>query len=105
MAQFSEEVRDDGACVVRTTGELDLATAAEFIEVVRGSLSRCSAVEIDLGDITFIDSSGLGALVRLRKEAGVQDSSLFLTRVTPSTDRLLRLTGLVEFFDIRATQD
>ncbi|MGA9103526.1 STAS domain-containing protein [Aeromicrobium sp.] len=105
MAQFSEEVRGDGVCVVRADGELDLATVEEFIGVVRGSLSRGSAVEIDLGDITFMDSSGLGALVRLRKEADGQDASLSLTRVTASTDRLLQLTGLLDYFDIRATRD
>jgi anti-anti-sigma factor len=91
-------------CVVRPAGELDLAAVEEFIDVVRGSLSRCSAVEIDLGDITFIDSSGLGALVRLRKEAEANESSLYLTKINPATDRLLRITGLIDFFDIRTGQ-
>jgi len=104
MAQFSEEVGGDGACVVRPAGELDLAAVEEFIDVVRGSLSRCSAVEIDLGDITFIDSSGLGALVRLRKEAEANEASLYLTKINPATDRLLRITGLIDFFDIRTGQ-
>jgi anti-anti-sigma factor len=104
MARFSEEARDDGRCVVRTAGELDIAAAEEFIEVVRASLGRCTIVELDLGDITFIDSSGLAALVRLRKEAGANDVSLRLTKVSPATDRLLRLTGLVDVFDISTSQ-
>jgi anti-anti-sigma factor len=104
MAQFSEVVRDDGVCVVRTSGELDIAAAEDFVEVVRTSLGRCGTVEIDLGDVTFIDSSGLGALVRLRKEADAEDANLYLLNVSGTTDRLLRLTGLLEFFDIRASQ-
>ena len=104
MAQFSEVVRDDGVCVVRTAGELDIAAAEDFVEVVRTSLGRCGTVEIDLGDVTFIDSSGLGALVRLRKEADAENASLYLFNVSAATDRLLRITGLVEFFDIRASQ-
>lgn len=104
MAQFSEDVRGDGLCVVRPEGELDLAAVEEFIGIVRGSLDRCTMVEIDLGAITFIDSSGLGALVRLRKEAEENDASLYLTKISSGTDRLLRITGLIDFFDIRAGQ-
>jgi anti-anti-sigma factor len=104
MAQFSEVVRGEGQCVVQTEGELDLAAIEEFIDVVRGSLSRCTAVEIDLGNVTFIDSSGLGALVRLRKEAEAQGASLYLTRITAATERLMQLTGLVEYFDIHTSQ-
>ncbi len=104
MAQFSEDVRGDGLCVVQPEGELDLAAVEEFIGIVRGSLDRCTSVEIDLGAITFIDSSGLGALVRLRKEAEENDASLYLTKISSGTDRLLRITGLIDFFDIRSGQ-
>ena len=104
MAQFSGETRGDGLCVVRAAGDIDIAAAEEFLEVVRDVLSRCTAVEIDLGHVTFIDSSGLGALVRLRKEADANEISLCLTNVSAATDRLLRLTGLIEFFDIRTSQ-
>ena len=104
MARFSEEARDDGVCVVRTSGDLDLAAVEEFIEVGRAVMSRCAAIELDLGDVTFIDSSGLGALVRLRKEAEAGNVPMHLTRVSESTSRLLELTGLTGVFDISASQ-
>jgi anti-anti-sigma factor len=104
MAQFSGDDRGDGVCVVRAAGDIDIAAADEFLEVVQDVLSRCTTVEIDLGDITFIDSSGLGALVRMRKEADDKHVTLRLTNVSAATDRLLRLTGLIEFFDIRTSQ-
>jgi len=104
MAQFSGEARDDGLCVVRAAGDIDIAAAEDFLEVVRDVLSRCTEVEVDLGDVTFIDSSGLGALVRMRKEADAKQVSFCLTSVSAATDRLLRLTGLIDFFDIRTSQ-
>lgn len=104
MAQFSGETHDGGLCVVRAAGDIDIAAAEEFLEVVRDVLNRCTAVEVDLGDVTFIDSSGLGALVRMRKEADDKRVSLCLTNVSGATDRLLRLTGLIRFFDIRTGQ-
>lgn len=104
MAQFSEDVRDAGTCVVHAAGELDLEAVEEFIATVQGALSRCTCVEIDLGDVTFMDSSALGALVRLSKDADRADAELHLTRITPATDQLLRLTGLTDFFSIRTSQ-
>lgn len=104
MAQFSGEDRADGLCIVRAAGDIDIAAAEEFLEVGRDVLSRCTTVEIDLGDVTFIDSSGLGALVRMHKEAADQRVPLSLTNVSAATDRLLQLTGLHSFFDIRTSQ-
>jgi anti-anti-sigma factor len=104
VVQFSEEVRD-GTCVVRIAGDLDLAAVDDFVEVGRVSLGRCQGVELDLGGVTFIDSSGLGALVRLHKESDEQGTPLHLTNVTEATERLLELTGLTGVFDIRASRD
>ncbi len=104
MAEISEEVRD-GLCVVRVAGDLDLAVMEAFVEAVRASLGRCEACELDLGAVSFIDSSGLGALVRLRKESDAQGTPLRLTNVTEATARLLQLMGLTEVLDIRMGQD
>ena len=104
MAQFSEDVRGD-VCVVQATGDIDLAAIVEFMSVVRGSLERCSRVEIDLGGVAFIDSSGLGALVRLRKESGAQGTSVHLVNVNEATERLFELTGLADVLDFRTSQD
>jgi len=100
VAQFSEEVHD-GQTVVRVAGDLDLAAVEDFVEVVRACLGRSEGVELDLGGVSFIDSSGLGALVRSRKEAESQDKTLRLSNVSETTHRLLNLTGLAEVFDIR----
>ena len=104
MAQFSGDTRDDGLCVVRAAGDIDIAAAEEFFAVVQDALGRCTSVEVDLGDVTFIDSSGLGALVRMRKEADANQVSFGLVNVSSATDRLLQLTGLADFFDIRTSQ-
>ena len=100
MAQFSEDARGDDVCVVRAAGDIDLAVIDEFMGVVRGCLRRSPTVEIDLGGVTFIDSSGLGALVRLRKEAEADEVTLRLTEVNDATNQLLQMTGLGDVFDI-----
>jgi anti-anti-sigma factor len=104
VSQFEEVPREDGACVVRVSGEVDLAVAAEFQEQVRGCLTRSARVELDLGGLTFIDSSGLGSLVLLQKEAAQQAKSLVLVNVNARVNRLLEVTGLQHTFDIRSPQ-
>jgi len=104
VAQFSEEVRD-GQSVVRVAGDLDLAAVEDFVQVVESCLGRSEGVELDLAGVSFIDSSGLGALVRSRKAAEAQSKTLRLSNVNEPTQRLLNLTGLAEVFDIRTSLD
>jgi anti-anti-sigma factor len=101
VATFEEGTRDDGGCVVRLGGEIDLAVADELVTVILGCFDRADDVEVDFGGVTFIDSSGLGALVRVRNEATARGKRLSLVDVGRPTTRLLEITGLLDAFDIR----
>ena len=57
-------------------------------------------LEIDLGDVTFIDSSGLGALISLRNVAEQEGASLVLVRVSPAVDRYFELAGVRDTFRV-----
>jgi anti-anti-sigma factor len=101
MAEF-QETGGDGSRLVSMAGEIDLAVTDEVIAVVRSSLSGADHVDLDFAGVTFIDSSGLGALVLLRNEAAGQGKQLSLVNLSPATSRLLRITGLQSAFDICA---
>jgi anti-anti-sigma factor len=90
----------DGTRHISLVGEIDLAVTDEFLTQVRESLAAADHVDLDFGGVTFIDSSGLGALVLLRQEAGQQSKRLSLVNVSPATSRLLRITGLEDAFDV-----
>ncbi len=105
MVEFRESERSDGGCVLSVEGEFDLAVVDEFLEWALPCLGRADAIEIDLGAVSFIDSSGLGALVRVRNEAADKGKSLSLVNPSPATHRLLELTGLQQAFDIRSNPD
>ena len=57
---------------------------------------------IDFGQTTFMDSSGLGALVSNFKNAQEKGIELVLQNVTPQVMAVLNLTGLVDVFTIEA---
>jgi anti-anti-sigma factor len=93
MADFSREVMDvDGVHLVTLAGELDIATAeglADWLIAVSGS-----AVVVDLSGLTFMDSSGIAALVIARNHIEKSGNELILTRPTPIVERALVATGL-----------
>jgi anti-sigma B factor antagonist len=98
---FREDRPAGGTCVLAVEGEVDLAVVDELLERARGCLSRDAALELDMQGVSFIDSSGLGALVRLRQDANQARKRLTLVNVSQATDRLLEVTGLHTAFDIR----
>jgi anti-sigma B factor antagonist len=83
------------AHVVRVKGELDAATAptlqAELADTVEEGWDR---IVIDLTDVPFVDSSGLGALVAVRKRALEQGTEVVLRSPHDRVRMLLDVTGL-----------
>jgi anti-sigma B factor antagonist len=83
----------EGHQICRPAGEIDAATVSQF-RAVLGELSENLRVVIDLSDVTFVDSAGLGALIggiRRTRELG---GDVVLACPRPSMARLLRTTGL-----------
>lgn len=85
----------DASAVVALAGELDLASAPELQrcleELFEGGAQR---VVVDLGDLAFIDSTGISALVRGKNRALDAGRSLALRRPRPGVRRVLEITGV-----------
>jgi len=92
-------VRSGAPLVVTIRGEVDLATSPELESSVSRAFDGApSVVVLDLGALTFIDSSGLRVLVSLAREASARGASLALRAVPPHAQRVLDLTGLSDTF-------
>ncbi|HEY7008610.1 MAG TPA: STAS domain-containing protein [Jatrophihabitantaceae bacterium] len=82
-------------------GEIDLNTADQLLTRGRKLLTNCGPgipLIIDLGAVTFMDSSGLSALVRLRRATEAKGTQLLLRDVPDRVSSVLRLTGMSEYF-------
>ena len=88
----------DGRSRVTVAGELDAASAGELEAALSEPATAGTVVELDLGQVTFIDSSGLRALLVVQQAVSDGGGSLMLGATTPAVDRLLQLTGLSETF-------
>ena len=90
------EVTDAGRCrVLALTGEIDAASVGDLLRE-SDDLAAAGHVDqvLDLGGVRFLDSSGLGAFVSLRRQLAVAGGSLALACDNESIMRLLRLTSL-----------
>ena len=87
---------DDGIVVARLAGELDLMASGRVTETVTSALASTDAarVVLDMGGVTFCDSSGLGALLDVRRAAADRDVPLVLRDVTRQVARLLDLADV-----------
>ncbi|HET6165494.1 MAG TPA: STAS domain-containing protein [Marmoricola sp.] len=99
MSEFVAEISDASPHVVVVAGELDIAVADAFLDRCRQALAGAGdTIELDLGGVTFIDSTGIGALVRVHREATAQGTSVRLTHVPRQVSRVLDLSGLARLF-------
>jgi anti-sigma B factor antagonist len=84
---------DSDPAVIRVGGELDSNSARELRAGMTGVVGRQQTI-VDIREVSFVDSAGLGALVggirRLREAGG----SVVLCCTRASVLRLLRMTGL-----------
>ena len=82
-------------------GELDLEHAYTFDE----ELKRVEAMSpdcicLDLRELNFLDSSGLGRLVAARRRSMKEGRRLVLVRGPATVQRLLQLTAVEESFEL-----
>lgn len=96
---------ENGEAPVIITIEHDVIDAANAWEVkpsimdviLRGNRH----VRINLANVTFIDSTGLGMLVNVLREAREVGGSVMLIHVRPDVQRVIRVTGLDTFFGLQ----
>lgn len=82
---------------VRLIGDIDLAAQDEVLAVLEPATCRAAHagedLVVDLGDVTFLDSTGIALLVRARRQLpdGV---ALVLARPPEQVRRVLEISGL-----------
>jgi len=89
-----------GKTVVKAGGRIDSACASEFADRLAEAAQAVGEGEltIDLGSVSYISSSGLRALLKLRKTRGEE---IRLVEVVPQVYDVLEMTGFTSMFRVR----
>jgi anti-sigma B factor antagonist len=86
---------------VRVWGEVDVQTSPVLDEQLQSVLDQGpSSVVVDLGEVTFLDSTGLSVLIAGLKRCQAAGGSLRVVAPQPNVRRVLEITGLTEAFDL-----
>ena len=100
LAIASREV--DGVTVLDLSGRIPLGEGSvQLRDAIRDSIGKGQKkILLDLGDVNYIDSSGLGELVSAYTSAKNQGATVKLLKLTKKVHDLLQLTKLYTVFDI-----
>jgi anti-anti-sigma factor len=94
------QTRPAGEVVIVAQGELQQSTVPQFRQAVTEALATgADRLVIDLSQITFIDSSGLSALVGARHAGDRAACRISLAGVSPALRRTLNTTGLTDYLN------
>ncbi len=90
--------------IVHLQGEVDLASAPQLRRELYDIIDQGHRwIAIDLSDVDFMDSTGLGVLIGALKRLREADGSLALAGFKPAVSRVFEITGLDRIFTIHAS--
>ena len=95
MSLTTSVLHDDGIAIVAIAGELDLAVAGDLDAVLAGVLADgLLRVIVDLDELRFCDSTGLGALIRVSRRVQEAGGVCVVAGAQGAVERLLDLTSM-----------
>jgi len=96
--------RTDHRFYVSVAGEVDLATAPELDTVLLAAIvNQPQEIVIDLTDVTFLDSTGLGVIVRALKRTRERGTTLNLIASNERVLKVFAITGLDTILSIHSS--
>jgi anti-anti-sigma factor len=106
--EIATTYEQDGVTVVTVDGEIDLATSPQLRTQLLDMLTEQRpphVLVVALDGVSFLDSTGLSALVAVHRHAKNLGVDLRLTSPAPGPSRVLNITGLDDAFRIYPTLD
>lgn len=96
----------NGVLIIDCNGRIVFGEeAAALRENVKTALAQNKRVILNLKNVTYIDSGGLGTLVGLFTSAHSSGGNIKLTSLSPRVDQLLQVTKLATVFELYETED
>lgn len=96
----------EGRTVVSVAGEIDAYTAPKLREAVIPLAEEPNPIlTINLKNVSYMDSTGLGVFVGLLKIVRKHDGQLNLVELSDRLERLFSITGLSDIIDISSKSE
>lgn len=92
--------KGEGCAVLKLGGRFDFNADREFREGVDRALQQQGRVDVDLGDVAYLDSSALGMLLMLRDKAKSASREVRLVNARGSVRQVLEIANFGKLFSI-----
>jgi len=91
----------DGVLIIDCSGRIVFGDESSLLrETVKKAVTENNRIVLNLGEVSYIDSGGLGTLVALRTTAQNAGGTIKLTNLTKRVGDLLQVTKLLTVFDV-----
>jgi anti-sigma B factor antagonist len=88
-----------GYYVVYLKGSLDMYTSVELKSQTDSiALKPDENIVLQLNDVSYIDSSGIGVLIKIVNAVQAQKGHVLLTGIKPMIEKIFKVAGLMNFF-------
>jgi len=103
--QLTTEATGDLAVVMLHGGYLDASNAEEFRREITPALEGNAKVILDMSEVRFLDSAGLGTLLSCLREVSAEGGDLKLCGLSRSVRSTFEVARMHRIFDIVATRE
>jgi stage II sporulation protein AA (anti-sigma F factor antagonist) len=96
-----------GVLIIRVEGELDMHTVDEFREYADNMVhnARAKFVLFNFKGVSFIDSSGLGAILGRYKKINQVEGELLVSQAQPQVAKIFEVSGLLQLIKLFETDN
>ena len=95
------EISESGATlVIRVGGELDASNRADIEPAVLAAIASAQSVIIDLAELTFCDSRGIGMFIAAHEKARAEGTAISFRHVVGPVRRVFDITRLDTIVDV-----
>lgn len=91
--------REGGASLLRIEGEMTIYRAHELKQTLLARVEESAVIEVDLANVTELDTAGVQLLMLARKSAQTGQRELRLVAHSPAVVEVLKLLNLAAYFD------
>jgi anti-anti-sigma factor len=96
--------REGEAAVAAVSGKLDMVTAAEFQKALGEVIaSGAKRVVLDLGELSYVSSAGIGAVMTLARELRTRGGELRLSNLRDNVAKIFDVCGIAKVVPVHGS--
>jgi len=98
--------KKDQSDIVDITGSLDIYTSVDFKEFIEKNIthSGCTVI-VNMGNLSYIDSSGIGMLIKEMNYIQELSGEMALANLKPQIEKVLKVSGLMSYFRVISEEE